>query len=785
MNKICFSFTTATRLRVPGPRQHYCPLGIALALLLGAVPGFAQLVYQPYTFVTVAGKAQTAGTNDGPGAIARFRSPNGLALDSSGNLFVADQGNFTIRRIDTNGVVTTLAGQAGISGTNNGTGDDARFQQPDAVAVDNAGNVYVADVSTIRKVTPDGTVTTLAGQANKSGSTDGTVTNALFGGINGLAVDGTVYVADTYYNHTIRKITSDGVVTTLAGLAGVSGTNNGSGSNARFYYPFGVTVDGNGNVYVADMGNYAIRKVTPDGTVTTVAGLAGNSGKLDGIGTDARFSSVNGVALDAAGNCYVSDLGNDLIRKITPAGVVTTLAGRFGGASVDGTGSAVGFGFVAGVVVDSAGNVFVADAIGKTIRKGSPESAPAAIIQSAYTFSTFAGRAGVNGTKDGTGNGARFSGPQGLVVDRNGNAYIADSQNHTIRKMTPDRVVTTVGGFAGNSGSSDGTGSEARFNQPLGVAADSAGNIYVADTFNHALRKINPDGVVATLAGLPGVGGTNDGPGNAARFDQPSGVTVDASSMIYVADTLNCMIRKVTPEGVVTTLAGMAQFGPQGSFQGSHTDGTGSTARFAFPTGIAVDSSGIVYVADTDDSTIRKVTPSGVVTTLAGTAFVVGNLDGPGSSARFNQPKGIAIDTAGNLYIADTGNNLIRKISPTGVVTTLGGLFQGFGTSNGTGADAQFGNPSGIAADIIGNVYVADTGNNTIRKGMPAPIVYPLQARPSFNLVGPAGQLVVVESSSDLLNWRPLWTNTFNGTLTFSDTPPTGSTNCYYRAITP
>ena len=278
-----------------------------------------------------------------------------------------------------------------------------------------------------------------------------------------------------------------------------------------------------------------------------------------------------------------------------------------------------------------------------------------------YTFTTLAGPDESPGAIDGTGRAARFGGgfyigpcgPSGVAVDNAGNVYVADSYNQTIRKVTPGGVVRTLAGLAGSYGGADGTGSAARFNYPSGVAVDSAGNIYVADTSSDTIRKVTPGGVVTTLATV-------------VPFAGPQGVAVDSAGNVYVADTWNNRIRKVTPSGVVTTLAGLA--GNSGS-----ADGTGSAALFNFPSGVAVDSTGNVYVADTYNCTIRKVTPDGVVTTLAGVAETPGSADGTGRAARFSNPTGVAVDSAGNVYVADTGNNTIRKVTAGGVVTTLAG----------------------------------------------------------------------------------------------------------------
>jgi len=549
---------------------------------------------QTYLWTTLAGKPGGQGAIDGTGSAARFYSPYGAAVDANGNVYVADRFVYTIRKVTPSGVVTTLAGKAGFSGSTDGTGSAARFSQPSGVAVDGNGNVYVADTNnyTIRKVTPAGVVTTLAGSAGNFGSTDGTGSAARFNQPGDVTVDvnGNIYVADTG-NHTIRKVTPAGVVTTLAGSAGMTGSADGTGSAARFNFPGGVAVDGNGNVYVSDSENFTLRKITPAAVVTTLAGSPGSSAYVDGTGSAARFVSPAPPGVDVNGNIYLMD--DDTLRMVTPAGVVTTLAGSpgmFG--SADGTGGAARFFNPGGVAVDQSGNIYVADNVNYEIRKVTP----------AGVVTTLAGSAGFTGSADGTGTAARFDFPQGLTVDGNGNVYVSDSYNHTIRKITPAGVVTTLAGSPGNSGSADGTGSAARFNQPTGIAVDASGNLYVADYNNHTIRKITPGGTVTTLAGSPGISAYVDGTGSAARFSYPFGVAVDSSGNVYVGDSNNEVVRKITPGGVVTTLAGDGT--------ANYKDGTGTSAEFNTPSGVTVDKNGNVFVADADNGVIRKIRPA-------------------------------------------------------------------------------------------------------------------------------------------------------------------------------
>ena len=652
-------------------------------------------------FRTMAGQSP-AGDDNGTGSAARFNVPSGIAVDSSGTLYVADTHNCFIRKITPAGVVTALAGNISIEppcGSADGPANTAQFSFPQGIAVDSTGTVYVADTNnnTIRKITPAGVVSTLAGLAGQGGTTDGTGSAARFSRIRGIAVDssGTVYVSD-FSNHTIRKITAGGVVTTLAGLAGSFGSADGTGNTARFGAPVGIAVDTAGTVYVADSNNHAIRKVTAAGVVTTLAG--GSSGFADGTGSAARFALPSGVTVDSAGTVFVADTQNETIRQVTAAGVVTTLAGAAGVlGGLDGIGGGARFNNPQTVTVDSAGTVYVADTSNDTIRKITPGG----------VVTTLAGFIGSLGSANGFGTVARFAYPFGVAIDSNGNVYVADTTNHTIRKITASGIVTTFAGLAGSSGSSNGTGSAARFNSPQGVAVNNAGTVYVADTRNFTIRQITAGGVVTTLAGSPAMVGSADGIGNAARFRSPSGIAVDSTGALYVADGGNHTIRKITAGGTVTTLAGMA--GSSGS-----ADGAVGAARFNGPQGVAVDGAGTVYVADTVNNTIRQIT-AGVVTTLAGFPGGFGFHDGTGSGARFAGPWGIAVDSTGTLYVGDTFTHTIRQVTAGGVVTKIAGCAECIGTED----YGRFNLPRGIAVDAQGFLYVADSRNNTIRTTAP------------------------------------------------------------------
>jgi sugar lactone lactonase YvrE len=471
--------------------------------------------------------------------------------------------------------------------------------------------------------------------------------------------------------------------TLVAGTPPQNGSADGAAADARYYNPNSLVADSAGNLYVTDTFNHTIRKVSPSGAASTVAGSPRTSGTVNGTGNAARFSSPNGIAVDAAGNLYVADRGNHSIRRITPAGVVTTFAG------VNGTSGAV----------------------------------------------------------DGPAATARFNAPANLAFGRDDHLYVTDSGNHAVRRIAPDGTVSTFAGTLGTSGTADGSGSAARFNSPSGIVQNSIGDFYISDFANHTIRRMSRDGVVSTLAGLAGTRGTASGNGAAARFNFPTNVAVDPTDNVYVADASNDCIRRVTSDGNVTTLAGSPD-------QRGSADGLGSAARFYSPFGIAYSPDGHLYVADTLNHNLRRLTLAGGVSTFSGAPGNFGNINGTGAAAKFNYPQNLAFDPDGNLLVADWRNDAIRRVTPAGVVTSLmstpgpyaiayaGGVLTAVnrvthtarlysltsslttpavagtsgtpGSADGLFSVATFNQPYGVAALPTG-IYIADTANHTIR----------------------------------------------------------------------
>ena len=656
------------------------------------------------TIQLVAGQVGGMGNVDATGSAARFNNPRALAYDG-GNLYVTDSHNSSIRKIAlATGAVTTFAGAALAPGSADGVGGAARFNRPNGLAVDGAGHLFVADMGnhTIRQIViATGAVTTIAGTAGQSGTTDGTGAAARFNNPHGLAYDGAgaLYVSDAG-NLTIRKLDlASGAVTTLAGTAGSRGSTNGTGAAALFSSPHELAFH-NGSLFVVDSRNHVVRQiVVATAVVTTLAGTAGAAGWFDAVGAAARFNKPRGIIADGAGTLYVADSDNNRLRVVAEGnGAVSTLAGSSFGSS-DGVGAGASFAAPMALALDGAGNLYCADGFGHTIRK---------VVLASAAVSTLAGAAGGDGLRDGVGAAARFTRPHAIAVDGT-TLYVADKQNHVVRTIDlATNSVSTLAG-SGNAGAVDAVGAAAQFNAPFGLASDGAGALYVADSGNQTIRKIDlATATVTTLAGTAGAVGSTDGTGAAARFHTPTSIAVGGGAL-YIGDLNNQTVRKlVLSTKAVTTLAGTA--GAVGS-----TDGTGAAARFNNPNGLALDGAGNLFVADQSNHTIRQIVlATGVVTTLAGSATKVGSTDGSGAAARFDMPHALAFDGAGSLLVADTRNHTIRKVAIAGgAVTTYVG--------NPTIGAVQFGplpgainTPTGIALGAGGALYIATAHENAL-----------------------------------------------------------------------
>jgi sugar lactone lactonase YvrE len=596
----------------------------------------------------------------------------------------------TIVSISRIALATSLAGD-GTRGYVNALGPFARFNSPAGNACDRDGNVYVVESinNVIRKIDRTGLVTTYAG-SGAQGHNDGPAATATFAYPQDIAIDrvsGTMYVADTY-NNCIRQISPGGTVSTLAG--GIQGDAEGWGTSAKFWTPTSLAIDAGNNIYVADEGNNCIKKVTGVGFVTKLAGGTRNtSGYVDGTGANARFSGPYTITAGPDGLVYVTDF-NRAIRRIDYTGNTSTLAR-----------SETALGLTVGLVMDSTNTLFIADNPTHNVYTLSPNG----------KFSLLAGN-GTSGFAIGIGALAQFREPWGAALDDFENLYISDYDDCRIRKleMTSFGKVSTLAGN-GTQGVVNGAATAAEFYNPSAIAADAAGNTYVADANNHLIRKITPAGIVSTLAGS--IKGFQDGTGAGAKFNTPTGLTVDAQGNLYVADCNNHRIRKITPSGVVTTVAGQTTRGSK--------DGPAAQALFDYPLGIAADANGNLFIAGGNENRIREISVGGQVSTIAGTG-VAGNADGGAGVAQFRVPAALSIRKDGSIMVADRDNHRIRWVSLNGQVSTFAGSTPGF--LNAQGRSAQFNSPTGIVVDAAGMVYVADRGNNRIRKISPRGVVY-------------------------------------------------------------
>jgi len=745
---------------------------------------------------TIAGTT-TFGFANGSGPSARFAFPAAVAVGPDDNLYVADTFNHRIRKLTRpllDGqpwTVTTLAG-SGTAGFLNGVGTAARFNHPQGLVLDSGGNVYVADTLNhrIRMVTSAGVVSTYAG-TGAAAFLDGAATAAKFNSPFGVDLDsaGNLFVADRD-NQRIRKIDHlTLVVSTVAGNGSAGFTNAGVGT---FSSPVAVAVDRSSNlVYVSDESNHAIRMVTSAGVVTTVAGLgSAAAGYLDGNALLAEFHSPSGLLVDPDGNLIVADIENHTLRRVRiRLEVSATLAGAdpdgFGvpasalinaaalgldpGATyyirwrsvTDGTLQSLGQSFVLiappSVVTGNATNLTATSAtLNATVN---PEGSPTTTSFEYSTDPNLVVPIAVSATPAAAGSGTSDVAASGSIpgpllptttyyyraVATNGrgkiygdtlsfitltltvvteaatnltltaatlNATVDPVGSPTTVKFTystdPDLLapygVTTRAGAvtAGNVDSSNPL--SARFNTPEGVAS-FGGNVFVVDRLNHRIRRIAAGGTVSTFAGST-AGFIDAGTGTSARFDHPSGVAVDSGGTLYVADEYNHRIRKVTPSGSVSTVAGSGVAG--------FADGAAGVAKFLFPTGVALDAVGDIYVADSGNHRIRMIAPDGTVSTVAGTG-VAGLVDDAATSAQFNVPLGVVVGAGGALFVSDSQNHCIRKIGTDGKTSTFAGSSVA-GYADGSAGDAGFATPAGIAVDGSGVLYVTDRDDQRIRR---------------------------------------------------------------------
>jgi sugar lactone lactonase YvrE len=514
--------------------------------------------------------------------------------------------------------------------------------------------------------------------------------------------------------HRIRKVSPEGVIGTVAvnGTPGFSG-DGGLATTAQLNLPSGVAVDAQGNLFIADSTNRRIRKVAPDGMISTVAGngVSGFGGD-GGPAVSAMIGETLGIAVDAKGNLFIADARNQRVRQITPNGIINTLARIT---------QAGWFGSPVGIAIDDAGNLFVVDSFFHTIWKNPQDGLNSVAGDCRLAFNSvnlnylFPCNGGFRGD-GGPATAALLNGPSGVAVDATGNLFIADSYNHRIRKVTPNGVIGTVAGngterFTGD----DGPATAALLNNPTDVAVDTAGNLFIADSANYRIRKVTPTGIISTIVGGP------------APSAAPVGIAVDAKGSLWIAESNSHRIRKVSPEGVISTVAGTGRAGFSGD------DGPANSAQLNFPRGIDVDAQGNLFIADVANRRVRKVAPDGVIRTVAGNGMPGFSGDGgPATSAALGVTS-VAVDAQGNLFIA--GDHRIRRVTPDGVIRTVAGNgTPGFSGDGGSATSAALNGPSGIAVDAEGNIFIADTVNHRVRRVSSVPFAFTISDRGGASL---------------------------------------------------
>ena len=642
----------------------------------------------PGIITTFAGSTGFSG-DEGPATQARLTAPKGIAADIRGNIYIADTGNNRIRCVRTDGSITTFAG-GGNSLADQIAAKQASLNRPSGVATDAKGNVYIADTNNHRilRVDLNNTITILAGTGNAGYSGDGEL--AMLAHLNlpsDVTVDaeGMVYIADTG-NHRIRRVNPDGTLITVAGTGAHGYTGDGGPAEyARLNAPHGVTVDTQGVVYIADTGNHRIRRIDLNGVISTFAGTGQEGYSGDGPATQASLSAPHDVAVDTEGNVYIADTYIHFVRVVDSDGMIRTPP-------------PAGYAYPHSVAVDTSGNVYITDTGHQRVLRMNREA----------VVTLFAGKGGFWGD----GGPAALAGLSAVdvAVDIQGNLYVAEGLNHRVRRVAPDGTIATFAGTGDPGYSGDGgPARQANLHRPNGVAVDGRGAVYIVDMGRDRVRRVSPEGVITTFAGTGDSGYSGDGgPAALASLTAPEDVAVDASGNVYIADTGNLCVRRVGNNGTITTFAGGGYLG----------DGVPATQAFLSAFNVAVDAQGIIYISDREQHVVRRVGSDGIVTIFAGTGRPGYSGDGGSATqASLNQPKGVAVDAGGNVYIADAGNHVIRRVSPNGVITTFAGTGdEGFSGDGGLATYAELSEPAGVAVDVQGNVYIADEGNFRVRR---------------------------------------------------------------------
>jgi uncharacterized protein (TIGR03437 family) len=681
------------------------------------------------------------GSPDGGQALAAtLKEPSAVVSDKNGNVYVALKGAFQVVEISPGGTATVVVG-TGIQGS---TGDggpalEATLSTPVALAVDSAGNLYIADsgANNVRRVGTDRVINTIAGNGYSGYAGDGGPANE--GSLNSpsaLAFDssGDLLIADSG-NNVIRMVTPNGTITTVAGN-GSAGSNGDNGPALQAYldYPQGVAADSAGNVYISDSGNDWIRIVSPTGTISRFAG-ANTSGAFGGgadpsIALNATLRNPTGLVLDKAGNVYFIQAGADQISRITTDGKIANFAGTGSGSGASGDGGLARFANISvqGIAFNPQGNLLIADGANNRVR----------IVNTTNNIiNTLAGT------------GLASYNPQGFALQGDV-LYFSDTSANRVRKfnLTTGETGVVAGDGEATFAGDGGAAVSASLDAPIGLALDGSGNLYIADSGNERIRRVTPDGIISTIVGTGTASSTGDGSAATnATIDGPSGVAVDSSGNLFIAERAGQRIREVNSGGTISTIAGTGTGGAPSAETGNALD-----EELYYPEGLTVEPDGSLLIADSGNDRIRRWTKDGTITTVAG-SFASGSSGdgGPATSAALASPSDVTIDSYGNLYIADTENQEIRRVTTDGIINTVAGnTTAGY---NGDGSPATAIELNGPAAVIPGpgcSVLIADTQNQILRQLWPA-VNYTITSAPAGLQITVDGQISVAPLVVSLL----------------------------------
>ena len=676
----------------------------------------AQIIY------TTAGNGRYSYSGDGgPASMAQLFSPTGIKFDGAGNFYVVDDSNNVVRRIDAGGIIHEFAGTGNPGYLGDGAAATAAsINYPFFLTVGNNGLVFIADRGNcvIRKVDSFGVIETVAGNGVCGYSFDNVpATGAKLNNPNGVVFDGSgnYYVADNL-NHRIRKIDATGVITTIAGT-GIGGYNGDEivATAAQLNNPTDIAFDAHGNLFIEDDANFRVRKIDTSGIIHTIAGngfmgLTGDGGPA----TIAEIWEAKGIAIDNSGNIYFTQRNGHNVRRVDTNGIITNIAG-IGTAGFSGDGGPATAAMLNGPIdltFDASGNLYISDNANNRIRR----------VDVSGMITTWAGTGLTNYSGDGgPASTAELNYPGSVALDHAGSYYIADRGNSCLRKVSGS--TGGISTFAGSPlhfgfGGDGGPATAASMAYPINVAVNPAGDIVFCDSGNSVMRKVSgTTGGITTIAGnaLLGAGFSGDyGPATAAQISNSCSVAFDSTGDMYLLDGGNACLRKVSgTTGVITTIAGTP------GFVGFGGDGGPATlAKLNNPTAIAIDSLGNIYIADGGNSCLRKVSgTTGGISTIAGIPTIPG-ATGDGSAATaatLNFPTGVAVLSSGKIFIADASNSTMRVISPAGVIHTVAGT--GVAGFNGDGpcTTVELNRPRGLCFDPMNNCYVADAMNNRIR----------------------------------------------------------------------